>query len=195
MRRSCFSVINYVVSRPVTSRAGLLKEGTMDEFWELLKSFLGIVFIVAVSFLIGTRYGHRKAGIDPESKVIRDTVTCTVYDTIVRYRPVFRYSYIRDTVRAYFTTVRHDTVLAAVPIERRVYTEDSLYRAVVSGWRPSLDSLTLFPKTTTITIREREVVPRSKWSVGATVGPSVLASPSGKVHAGIGVTAGVSYRF
>ena len=126
--------------------------------------------------------------------------TCTVYDTIVRYRPVFRYSYIRDTVRAYFPTVRHDTVLAAVPIERRVYHEDSHYHAVVSGprcgnYEPSLDSLVVWPTTTAITIREREVVPRSRWSVGATVGPSVLASPSGKVHAGIGVTAGVSYRF
>lgn len=163
----------------------------MRDTARLLGFLLLVAFFAAGGFVIGRRNRPAK----PEPQVIVRVDTCTVYDTIVRYRPVFRYSYIRDTVRAYFTTVRHDTVLAAVPIERRVYAEDSLYRAVVSGWRPSLDSLTLYPKTTTITIREREVVPRSRWSVGATVGPSVLASPSGKVHAGIGVTAGVSYRF
>lgn len=163
----------------------------MREMARLLGFLLLVAFFAAGGFVIGRRNAPSK----PEPQVIVRVDTCTVYDTIVRYRPVFRYAYIYDTVRAYFTTVRHDTVLAAVPIERRVYHEDSLYHAVVSGWRPSLDSLIVWPTTTTITIREREVVPRSRWSVGATVGPSVLASPSGKVHAGIGVTAGVSYRF
>ena len=163
----------------------------MREMARLLGFLLLVAFFAAGGFVIG----RRNQPVKPEPQVIVRVDTCTVHDTIVRYRPVSRYSYIRDTVRAYFTTVHHDTVLAAVPIERRVYHEDSLYHAVVSGWRPSLDSLIVWPTTTTITIREREVVPRSRWSVVATVGPSVLASPSGKVHAGIGVTAGVSYRF
>ena len=104
-------------------------------------------------------------------------------------------SYVYDTIRTYFTTVRHDTVLVDVPIERKVYQEDSLYRAVLSGWHPSLDSLIVWPTTTTITIREKEKIPAPKWSLGVTAGPSALVTPAGKTHAGIGVTAGVSYRF
>lgn len=162
---------------------------------EFVKTLLGLLLIAGVGFALGIGYARRTVRNSPEPHVIRDTVSYTIHDTITREKPVYVASYIYDTVRTYFTTIRRDTVLVDVPIERRVYHEDSLYHAVVSGWRPSLDSLIVWPTTTTITIREREAVPRSRWSVGATVGPSVLASPSGKVHAGIGVTAGVSYRF
>lgn len=171
------------------------KCGFMDELKQLIKSFLGILLIVAVSFLIGARYGRRKAGIDPESKVIRDTVTYTVHDTITRERPVYRYSYVHDTVRAYFTTIERDTVLVDVPMERRVYAEDSLYRAVVSGYRPSLDTLTVYPTITTITIRERERIPAPRLSFGVTAGPSALVTPGGKVYGGVGATVGLQYRF
>lgn len=167
----------------------------MDELRELLKSFLGILLIVAVSFLIGARYGRRKARIDPESHVIRDTVQFTIHDTITREKPVFRYSYIHDTIRAYFTTIEHDTVTIDVPIERKVYQEDSLYRCEISGYMPNLESLTIYPTITTITIREKVKTPAPKLSLGATVGPSALVSPSGKIHGGIGATVGLQYRF
>lgn len=172
----------------------------MDEFKELLKSFLGILLIVAVSFLIGARYGRVKSRIDPESRVIRDTVQFTIHDTITREKPVFRYSYIHDTVRAYFTTIERDTVLVDVPIEHKVYQEDSLYRAVVSGprcgnYEPSLDSLVVWPTITTITIREKVKTPAPKLSLGITAGPSALVTPSGKIHGGIGATVGLQYRF
>lgn len=167
----------------------------MDEFKELLKSFLGILLIVAVSFLIGCRYGRVKSRIDPESKVIRDTVTYTIHDTITREKPVFRYSYIHDTVRAYFTTIEHDTVQVDVPIERKIYQEDSLYRCEISGYRPNLESLTIYPTITTITIREKVKEPAPRVSLGVTAGPSVLATPSGQVHAGLGATVGLQYRF
>lgn len=169
--------------------------GFMDELKQLLKSFLGILFIVAVSFLIGARYGHRTARVELESKVIRDTVTCTIHDTITREKPVVRYSYIHDTVRAYFTTVRHDTVLVDVPIEHKVYQEDSLYRCEISGYMPNLESLTIYPTITTITIREKVKTPAPKLSLGITAGPSALVTPGGKIHGGIGATVGLQYRF
>ena len=169
--------------------------GFMDELKQLLKSFLGIVMVVAVSFLIGARYGHRKAGIDPESHVIRDTVQFTIHDTITREKPVFKYSYIHDTVRAYFTTIERDTVLVDVPIEHKVYQEDSLYRCEISGYRPQLESLTIYPTITTITIREKVKTPPPKLSLGITAGPSALVTPGGKIHGGIGATVGLQYRF
>lgn len=176
----------------------------MDGIRELLKSFLGILLIVAVSFLIGCRYGRRTVRNSPEPHVIRDTVSYTIHDTITREKPVYVASYIYDTVRTYFTTIRRDTVLVDVPIERKVYEEDSLYRAVVSGPRfgkagPSLDSLLVFSKTTTITVTntvpEYIQAPRRRWSFGITAGPSVLATPSGQVHAGLGASVGLTYNF
>lgn len=166
---------------------------------DLAKSFLGIALIVAVSFLIGCRYG-RKTSHGPEPYIIRDTTTYIVHDTIIREKPVPVTSYIYDTVHTYFTTIRHDTVAIEVPIERKIYHEDSLYHAVVSGPRfekngPSLDSLIVWPKTTTITIREQVKVPVPKLSFGITAGPSALVTPNGKVYGGIGATLGLTYNF
>lgn len=136
------------------------KCGFMDGMKDLIKSFLGIMLVVAVSFLIGCRYGRKTAKNPVRLEVIKDTTEVIKYDTIVRERPVYRYSYIYDTVRTHFTTIEHDTVVVDLPLERRVYQEDSLYRAVVSGPRigkagPSLDSLLIFSKTTTITVHEK----------------------------------------
>lgn len=159
-------------------------------------AFTLLLFIIAgVWFLFGVKYGRRNAPNNPESKIIRDTVTCTIYDTIVRERPVYRYSYIHDTVRTWFTTVEHDSVMVEVPIERKAYAEDSLYYISISGWKPSLDTLILWPKETTITITNTVKTPAPRWSFGVTAGPSVLATPSGQVHAGLGASIGLTYRF
>ena len=162
---------------------------------ELVKSFLGITLVVAVSFLIGCRYGRKTARMPVKLSVVNDTVQVTKTDTIVREKPVFVASYIHDTVRTYFTTIEKDTVLVDVPIERKVYEEDSLYHAVVSGWRPSLDTLIVWPKTTTITIREQVKPQLSKLSLGITAGPSALVTPNGKVYGGIGASLGLTYNF
>lgn len=158
-----------------------------------LTQILGIALLFALVAFGGVRYGRKTAKQPVELIVVWDTTV--VYDTIWRDKPVPIKTYVYDTVRTYFTTILHDTVEVDVPIERKIYREDSLYYASISGWRTSLDTLIVYPKTTTITIHEREVVPRSKWSLGAAIGPSVLSTPSGKVYGGIGVTAGVSYRF
>lgn len=153
------------------------------------------VLIIASGFAVGLILGHRVCRKPPESQVITKVDTCVVYDTIVREKPVFRYSYIHDTIRTYFTTIQHDTVLVDVPIERKVYAEDSLYFISISGWHPSLDTLILWPKETTITITNTIKTPAPKFSFGVTAGPSVLFLPSGEVKGGLGVTAGLQYRF
>lgn len=162
---------------------------------ELIKTLLGLLLIAGVGFALGLGYGRKTARIPVRLSVVNDTVQVTKHDTIVREKPVFvASSTIRhDTVR--FTTLERDTVFVDVPIERRVYHEDSLYHAVVSGWRPSLDSLIVWPKTTTITIREKVKTPAPRFSFGATLGPSVLATPSGQVHAGLGASVGLTYNF
>lgn len=167
----------------------------MEEFKQLVKSFLGILLVVAVSFLIGARYGRKTARIPVRLEVIKDTTLVVTHDTIVREKPVFVASYIYDTVRTHFTTIEHDTVVVDLPLERKVYQEDSLYHAVVSGFRPSLDTLIVWPTITTITIHEKVKTPAPRFSFGVTAGPSILATPKGQVHAGLGATVGLQYRF
>ena len=156
---------------------------------------LGFIIVVALAFFLGARYGRRSVRNEPGTQVIRDTVTCIKMDTIVREKPIYAKVKVirRDTV--FMTTLAHDTVQVEMPIERKVYQEDSLYYASVSGWRPSLDTLIVYPKETTITITNTVKTPPPKWSFGATLGPSVLATPSGSVHAGLGATVGLTYRF
>lgn len=156
---------------------------------------LGFLLLLALFAGGGFLFGRRTAIVGPESTIIHDTVSCTIYDTIVFERPAYRVSYVTDTVATYFTTIEHDTVLVDVPIERRVYAEDSVYRAVLSGWRPRLDSLTIYPTTTTVTITNTILPKSAKWLFGITAGPSVLATPSGSVHAGLGASVGLTYRF
>lgn len=160
-----------------------------------MRKFTTYLLIAVIALALGVLIGRRNAPNKPESTIIRDTVTCTVYDTIVRERPVYRYSYIHDTVHTWFTTVEHDSVLVEVPIERKAYAEDSLYYISISGWKPSLDTLILWPKETTITITNTVKTPAPRWSFGVTAGPSVLATPSGQVHAGLGASIGLTYRF
>lgn len=163
----------------------------MKESSRILTTLLLLIIFAGFGFL----FGRRTARVGPESTIIHDTVSCTIYDTIVFERPAYRVSYVTDTVATYFTTIEHDTVLVDVPIERRVYAEDSLYYASVSGWKPSLDTLIIWPKETTITIHERDFVKPRKWSFGITAGPSALVTPSGRAYGGLGVTGGITYRF
>lgn len=82
--------------------------------------------------------------------------------------------------------VGRDTVF--VPEERRVY-EDSSYRAVVSGFRPALDSLTIYPRR----VVETRLLPaprRSRWGIGVTAGAAI--TPGGVSPA---LTVGVTYTF
>lgn len=131
----------------------------------------------------------------PQPREVVRVDTLIVFDTIVKNKPIYitKVAERVDTVR--LTTVERDTVAAVIPIERKVYAEDSLYRAVVTGYLASLDSLVIFPKTTTITTDRTIYVQPRKWSFGVTAGPAVLVAPSGRMHAGAGIAVGVSCRF
>lgn len=150
-----------------------------------------LLLYVGIGFALGRGCGRTA----PQTHEIVRVDTLTVYDTIVRERPVSveKYIFRTDTVR--LVTVERDTVVAELPIERKVYQEDSLYRAVVTGYRASLDSLVFWPKTTTITIDRTVREPAPRWSFSVTAGPAVLVDPSGRMHAGAGIAGGVSCRF
>lgn len=160
--------------------------------WGIIGTSVCFILFFFLGFFSGKR-SHN----DIQPIEIRDTIT--VVDTFSVDKPVPVYvSVIRhDTVKLRFFETKHDTVLAEVPIERKIYQEDSVFRAVVSGFKPSLDTLIVYPTITTITVTKPFVVtrPATRLSFGMTIGPSVLATPQGRVHAGLGTTVGLSYRF
>lgn len=87
---------------------------------------------------------------------------------------------LTDTMRIGDTVVHRE----------QAYYEDSLYRAWVSGYRPRLDSLVVFPKTVYQTMTNdiyHTITPKKKrWGLGLQVG---YGYPSG-----IYVGGGISYN-
>lgn len=152
-----------------------------------------LLVFIAVPFMAGWQMGERRAFARFQPH------TDTLYiprDTFID-RPVFveKWRVKKDTVRlaSVDTLIAHDSIIVEVPIEQKVY-RDSLYTAWVSGFRPALDSIRLRQPTIVITQTVRE--PSAKvghFGWGVTAGPSIIYSD--RLRAGIGVTAGLTYRF
>ncbi len=83
----------------------------------------------------------------------------------------------------------NDSVAVQIPITQKVY-EDSTYKAYVSGYRPQLDSLFIYPKHEEITITKK---PKPKrWGIGVHVGYGMTIQGKPEFHPYIGI--GISYN-
>lgn len=154
------------------------------------KSILGAVAVLAVAALcfLSYNWGRNRAISSFEQKV--DTLF--VFDTIVEIKPkeVVKRVCIHDSILIQITdTLKiHDTTYISLPREEKVY-QDSLYRAVVSGYHPSLDSIDIY--RTTITETKYKVV-KDKFSFGINAGVGV--GYNGKFVATPYIGLGVSYH-
>lgn len=153
-----------------------------------MKNVVIALALIAAAFLLGRR------SVKPEIVEIHTTDTVVVRDTVREtvLVPKVRYLTRVDTV---LLKVPGDTVEVPVlvPISRKVY-EGEDYRAVVSGFRASLDTLDIFRKTQTVTntVVQRVEVPGKpkRWGIGVSAGYAL--TPQG-VKPYIG--AGISYSF
>lgn len=153
-----------------------------------MKNVVIALALISVAFLLGRR------SVKPEIVEIHTTDTVVVRDTVREtvLVPKVRYLTRVDTV---LLPVPGDTVEVPVlvPISRKVY-EGEDYRAVVSGFRASLDTLDIFRKTQTVTntVVQRVEVPGKpkRWGIGVSAGYAL--TPQG-VKPYIG--AGISYSF
>lgn len=153
-----------------------------------MKNVVIALALIAAAFLLGRR------SVKPEIVEIHRTDTVVVRDTVREtvLVPKVRYLTRVDTV---LLPVPGDTVEVPVlvPISRNVY-EGEDYRAVVSGFRASLDTLDIFRKTQTVTntVVQRVEVPGKpkRWGIGVSAGYAL--TPQGvKPYMG----AGISYSF
>lgn len=96
--------------------------------------------------------------------------TLVVRDTVTRERPVYVALRHTDTLLVPVTdTVRiRDTVFMALPMEQKVYG-DSTWRAVVSGYRPALDTISFYPVTRYVTVTQTVRSPpcKNELTIGA----------------------------
>ena len=153
-----------------------------------MKNVVIALALIAIAFLLGRR------SVKPEIVEIHTTDTVVVRDTVREtvLVPKVRYLTRVDTV---LLKVPGDTVEVPVlvPISHKVY-EGEDYRAVVSGFRASLDTLDIFRKTQTVTntvVQRVEVPGKPKhWGIGVSAGYAL--TPQGmKPYIG----AGVQYNF
>ena len=129
------------------------------------------------------------------SSAIQQADTLVIHDTITREMPVYitntrvrtEYVLVRDTLRL------HDTLFVPITIEKRVY-KDSLYRAEISGYKPSLDKIEIYQQTRTITKVEQVLVKdKKRWGLGIQAGYGV-GIHSGVVYTTPYIGVGVSYN-
>ncbi|WP_290089309.1 DUF6808 domain-containing protein [Paramuribaculum intestinale] len=63
-----------------------------------------------------------------------------------------------------------DSVDVSVAMERKVYTDSSTYRAVISGAWVNLDTIEVWNRHESVSVIRRESVRAKRWSVGVGVG-------------------------
>ena len=108
-------------------------------------------------------------------------------DTVTKWYPKPVKIEIKDTIFIHSDSIEQSGDSILLPRETKTY-EDSTYRAVVSGFKPSLDTLMVFPKTTYIvTEKVREIEKKDRWNIGLQVGSGYgIFTKQPDVYVGIG---------
>lgn len=113
---------------------------------------------------------------------IRDTIPKPVKETLKRTDTVYLPILIDTTTDR---TVEGDSVPVLIPITSKEYKTDN-YRAVVSGYKPSLDLMEVYPEKEIITLKPKPKPKPKRLGLGLQVG---YGYPSGLYVGG-----GVSYN-
>lgn len=153
-----------------------------------MKNTIYGILIFGIALFLG--YGLSKIGRKEQVRTITttDTLILVRYDTIRTERPKPTYIHTTDTL--YIRDTITQTIVASLPIETKLY-EDSLYRAQISGIRPKLEFIEVFPRTEYKYIYRTEKVAQNarKWGIGVQAGYGVY---KGGLSPYIGV--GISYN-
>lgn len=142
---------------------------------KLITAALLAALLLLSGFVLGRRSSRAP---EPERTVQVDTLR--IRDTVLVDRPVPVEVTVTDTMLVPFRdTVQvrvRDTVrvMVQVPRETKVYG-DSTWRAQVSGFRPSLDWIEVYPQTVYVT---KNVITKDvrRWGLGLQVGYGAYAA-------------------
>lgn len=130
-----------------------------------MRNFLIGLIVGAVLGLVLPRIVRRNA---PTSAIKTEVREIIVRDTIIAYKPLEIERRVTDTIKVVLrdSVCVRDTIY--LPRETKVY-EDSLYRAVVSGYEPRLESIAVYPRTHYVITSTTERV-QNKVGVGFQIG-------------------------
>lgn len=148
---------------------------------------IGFILLWSLGIFFAGRNAAKKADF---TQVVTRIDTLFVRDTITQDKPVYitttqvrtEYVPVLDTLRI------RDTLFVPVTIEKRVY-EDSLYRAEVSGYSPSLDKIEIYQQKQVVTqFVQVPEVKRKRWGIGVQAGYGINANGSHSPYIGIGLS-------
>lgn len=139
-------------------------------------SIIALVCLI-VATIVGF-FGGYKVAMRSFPDITERSDTLFLWDTVEIEKPVPKdsiiYKWITEYLPVHDTTEVHDSVLVDVPIERKVYEQDSVYYAVVSGYKPSLDTLKVYRETVMIeTTKTITAYKPYKWSISPFVSQEV----------------------
>lgn len=158
-----------------------------------MKKYINLAIFIAFAVLIVwinlLRYQVRKLReIEPAVVIQRDTIR----DTIKIPNPV---PVLVEIAEPFIVPVQEFVIIAngdSIVIPRQVKTyQDSTYKAVVSGFQPSLDYIEVYSKTITSTITK--TIRPQRWGVGISAGCGIHLH-QGKVQPAPYVGIGVYYN-
>lgn len=154
----------------------------------------GVIVILIIAFNIAL---HRiKVLKSNEGKIIRDTTIVVKLDTVKIIMPIYVSQKVVDTLFVPITdTLRqNDTLYVPIPKTQQYYSKDSLYMAWVSGYKPNLDSIKVFPKTVYSTITNTVYKKPARVTMGVTAGYGAFYSNK-QINFGPGVIFGLQFKF
>lgn len=128
------------------------------------------------------------------TRVLLNSDTLVVRTALHIDKPELVVARVTDTLLVAVTdTVRlRDTIYLHLPREEKLY-EGTDYRAQVSGYRPELDWIEVFPETKTITNDFVTSAKSKRWGIGMQLGGSVTYSNGlAKLFPYVGI--GISYN-
>jgi len=155
-----------------------------------------MLVLVAAILLYALGWCSHMAFVKPETMVKIETRRDTIrVDKPVPYE-VTRWKFetlaVHDTTYLEDGTEKVDTLYVDIPMEKKSYKGDD-YMLTISGYKPNLEFISVFPKTTTVTTTVPQVSKARKVALGMAVGPTVCYN--GKWNTGIGGTFGVNISF
>jgi hypothetical protein len=151
----------------------------------LVIAVLSLLLALSITF----QYFYHSNRNSTENSLKTDTITITKIDTVTVTKPVLNNRFITQVITD--TLYNTDSVLVPVqiPIETKIY-QDSTYRAVISGYRASLDTIQVYPIHTYTTITNI-ITKKKRFNIGLQAGVGYgCFNKKPDIYVGLGV----SYR-
>lgn len=151
------------------------------------KNLIIVILSLLLALSVTLQYLYRSNRNITGNSLRTDTVTITKIDTVTVTKPVIQYKYITQVITDTLYNTDSIKVPVHIPIERTIF-QDSTYRAVVSGYRASLDTIQVFPLHTYTTITNTK---QKRFNIGIQAGVGYgCFTKKPDVYVGLGV----SYR-